>query len=120
LSDGWEFALPNSSSGDRTTEETLMPSGQPIGVKATGPRASARLREVQGGQAAAERLFEELTRHGADITPAGYPGTLIQLPNGKGTVGYRKVSKSGVPTIDVNVMDAVGQPIPVAKIKFVD
>jgi hypothetical protein len=86
-------------------EDILMPGGNPIGVKATGPRASARLREVAGGK---------------DITPSGYPGKLIELPSGRGTIGYRPASKSGPPTIDVDVVDTAGQPIPIEKIKFVD
>jgi hypothetical protein len=97
-----------------------MPGGKPIGVKGTGPRASARLREVPGGQAEAERIFQDLTQGGQDVTPAGYPGKLIELPNGRGTIGYRPASKSGPPTIDVNAVDAAGQPIPIEKIKFVD
>jgi hypothetical protein len=97
-----------------------MPGGQPIGVKGTGPRASARLREVPGGLAEAERIFQELTEGGTVITPPTYPGILIELPDGRGTVGFRPASKSGPPTIDVNVADANGQPIPVEKIKFVD
>lgn len=97
-----------------------MPGGKPIGVKASGPRASARLREVGGGQAEAERIFQELTQGGIDITPAGYPGRLVELPNGRGTVGYRPASKSGPPTIDIKVVDSSGRPIPVQKIKFVN
>lgn len=97
-----------------------MPGGKPIGVKGTGPRGSAKLREVTGGQAEAERLFHELTQGGKDIIPASFPGTLIELPNGRGTIGYRPASKSGPPTIDVNAVDSVGQPIPVEKIKFID
>jgi hypothetical protein len=97
-----------------------MPGGKPIGVKGTGPRASARLREVAGGQTEAERLFRELSQGGNDITPAGFPGTLIELPDGRGTSGFRPTSKSGPPTIDVNALDAAGHPIPIEKIKFVD
>jgi hypothetical protein len=97
-----------------------MPGGKPIGVKGTGPRASERLREATGGQAEAERVFQELTQGGKDITPPGYPGKLIELPSGRGTIGYRPASKSGPPTIDVNAVDAAGQPIPIEKIKFVD
>jgi hypothetical protein len=104
----------------RSVEDILMPGGQPIGVKGTGKRASARLREVSGGPAAADHFFQELARGGKDITPPGYPGKLIELPNGRGTVGYRPASKSGPPTIDVNAVDATGQPIPIEKIKFVD
>lgn len=97
-----------------------MPGGKSIGVKGTGPRASARVREVSGGQPEAERLFQELTQGGKDITPAGYPGTLRELPNGRGTIGYRPASKSGPATINVKAVDAAGQPIPIKKIKFVD
>jgi hypothetical protein len=110
----------NSGGAGRSIDDILMPGGQPLGVKGTGPRASARLREVTGGQAEAELLFEELTQGGVDITPAGYPGKLIELPNGRGSIGYRPVSRSGPPTIDVNVIDAAGQPIPIEKIKFVN
>jgi hypothetical protein len=90
----------NSSGAGRSINDILMPGGKPIGVRGSGPRASARLREVTGGQAEAERLFQELTQGGKDVTPAGYPGTLVELPNGQGTVGYRPASKTGPPTID--------------------
>jgi hypothetical protein len=109
----------NSTGGDRPVEDVLMPGGKPLGVKASGPRASARLREVKGGQAEAERLFRDLSTGGRDITPSGFPGTLIELPDGRGTVGYRPASKSGPPTIDVNAVDSTGKPIPIEKIKFV-
>jgi hypothetical protein len=101
-------------------EDVLMPGGNPIGVRATGPRASARLREVKGGRAEAERIFQELSQGGTDITPQGYPGKLSELPSGRGSIGYRPVSKSGPPTIDVNAVDSAGKPIPIEKIKFVD
>jgi hypothetical protein len=104
----------------RSIDEILMPAGKPIGVKGTGPRASARLREVTGGQTEADRIFQELTHGGTDITPAGYPGTLIELPNGRGTIGYRPASKSGPPTIDVKAIDSKGKSIPIRKIKFID
>ena len=110
----------NSGGAGRSIDDILMPGGQPLGVQGTGPRASARLREVTGGRAEAERLFQELSQGGVDVTPPGYPGTLIELPNGRGSIGYRPVSKSGPPTIDVNAVDAAGQPIPIEKIKFVD
>jgi hypothetical protein len=112
--------VPDSTGGGRSIDDILMPGGRPIGVRGSGPRASARLREVTAGQAKAERIVQDLTQGDKDITPAGYPGTLIELPNGRGTVGYRPVSRSGAPTIDVKAGDASGQPIPVRKIEFVD
>ena len=97
-----------------------MPGGQPIGTKGTGPRAGAKVREVQGGQSEAERIFAELSQGGTDITPQGHVGKLVRLPTGRGTIGYRPASKSGPPTIDVNVLDANGKRIPVEKLKFID
>jgi hypothetical protein len=108
------------NSGRPSVEDVLMPGGKPIGVRATGRRASARLREVTGGQNEAERLFQELTRGGRVITPPNYPGTLIELPNGRGTIGYRPASKGGPPTLDVAAMDSNGKRIPIDKIKFVN
>jgi hypothetical protein len=61
---------------------------------------------------AANDLFNELTEGGKDIAPPGYPGTLVQLPGG-GIVGLRPTSKSGPPTIDVNIPG-----ISVRKVKF--
>jgi len=112
--------VPNTSGAGQSIDDILMPGGKPIGVKGTGPRASARLREVTGGQKEAERIFQELTKGGKDITPTGYPGKLIELPNGRGTIGFRPASKSGAPTIDLKAVDAAGQPIPIQKIKFID
>jgi hypothetical protein len=43
---------------------------------------------------------------------------MIELPGGRGRVGYRPTSGSGPPTIDVKVVDAAGRRIPIQKIKF--
>jgi hypothetical protein len=103
----------------RTIDEILMPGGQALGVKGTGPRANATIREVPGGQAEAEATFRELTEGGTENTPARYPGRMFTLPGGRGTIGFRQTSKSSPPTIDVNVVDSAGQQIPISKIKFV-
>ena len=110
--------MPNSSSG-RSIEDILMPGGKPIGVRGKGPRASAEIRELPGGDTEAERLLKELTVGGTDITPPRYKGKLIRLRGISETVGYRQASKSGPPTIDVNVVDANGVLIPIKKLKFV-
>jgi hypothetical protein len=96
-----------------------MPGGKPIGVRGTGRRASAKLREIKGGQTDAEVLFHELTEGATDITPPGFPGTLMKLRGGRGFVCLRPASRSGPSTIDVNAVDANGNQIPVEKIKFV-
>jgi hypothetical protein len=96
-----------------------MPGGIRIGVRGKGRWTSARIREVVGGQPEAERLFQELSAGGKDITPPGFSGRLVELPNGRGTIGYRPASRSGPPTIDVKAVDATGRRIPIRKIKFV-
>ena len=111
--------MHNSGRPGQSIEDILMPGGKPLGVKGKGPRASARIREVPGGEIDAQRLFDDLCRGSKDITPPNYPGRLAELPNGRGTVGYRPSSKSGAPTIDVRVVDATGRRIPIEKIKFV-
>jgi hypothetical protein len=98
-----------------TVTDILMPGGQPIGVRGTGRRANARLREVKGTAVDAEAMFKDLIAFpgATDITPPGYLGKLFQIPGG--VVGYRPASKnSGPPPIDVNIPG-----IPIDKVKFV-
>lgn len=96
------------SATPRSPHDVLMPNGKPIGTKAS----KASIREVPGGQKAAEDLFEELTVSGKPVSVPTYPGKLVDLPGG-GRVGLRPHSKSGEPTLDVDIPD-----IPIKKIKF--
>jgi len=89
-------------------EDILMPGGKPIGI----PGPGRRVREVAGGQQEADELFNILTQGGKPNTPMGYPGLASDLPGG-GWIGIRPVSKSGPPTIDLNIPG-----IPIRKIKF--
>lgn len=78
----------------------LMPNGKLIGRSGS----SSEVRIVEGTTLDAETMFLRLTQ-GADILahPArGAGGKFAQLPSG-GQIGLRYVSKSGPPTIDVNV-----------------
>jgi hypothetical protein len=43
---------------------------------------------------------------------------MIELPGGRGRLGYRPTSGSGPPTIDVSAFGAAGRRIPIEKIKF--
>jgi len=90
-------------------KDLLMPQGKPLGTK--GRKAS--IREVPGGPQAADDFFKELTVGGKPVVVPTYPGKMVDLPAG-GRVGLRPKSKSGVPTIDVDIPG-----IPVKKIKFV-
>jgi hypothetical protein len=87
----------------------LMPNGKPIGQK--GNKAS--IREVPGGQQEVDDFFDELTTGGAPAVVPSYLGKMVDLPGG-GRAGIRHQSKSGVPTIDVDIPG-----VPIKKIKFV-
>jgi RsiW-degrading membrane proteinase PrsW (M82 family) len=90
-------------------ENILMPGGAPLGT----PGSQPRIRELPGGMKAAQDMFLKLAHGGTDITPPSYPGMMVLLPGGE-IVGFRQMSGSGQPTIDVNIPS-----IPdVMKIKF--
>lgn len=91
-----------------TPGDILQPGGLPIGTAGSRPR----IREIPGGPQDAADLFNQLAQGGKDITPPGHPGKLVELPGG-GIVGLRPQSKSGPPTIDVNI-----DGIAIDKIKF--
>lgn len=60
------------------------------------------MRRVSEGEPEALDLFSKLTAFGQKAQLPTYPGLRIEIP-GLGYVGYRAVSKSGEPTIDVGV-----------------
>jgi hypothetical protein len=98
-----------SSATPPTPQDLLMPKGKPIGT--AGSKKSVRV--VPGGQKAADDLFHNLTVGGKSAAVPSYPGKMVDLPGG-GRVGLRPKSKSGEPTIDVDIPG-----IPIKKIKFV-
>jgi hypothetical protein len=67
---------------------------------------------VPGGRKEAEEMFDGLARGGTPVVAPRYPGKLVDLPGG-GHVGLRPASKSGEPTIDVDITG-----IAIKKIKF--
>jgi len=85
-----------------------MPGGNPVG----SPGAGRKVRTVPGGKQAADEMFDDLKSGGTANTPQKYPGQGYDLPGG-GWVGLRPTSKSGEPTIDIQVPG-----IPIRKIKF--
>jgi hypothetical protein len=89
--------------------DLLMPNDNPIGT--SGSKHS--IRELPGGQQAADDFFDDLTVGGIPLAVPTYPGQMFDLPGG-GRVGLRPVSGSGEPTIDVDIPG-----IPIKKIKFV-
>jgi hypothetical protein len=69
-----------------------------------GRRGSGhKIREVRNEEEL-EEYFDTLTRNGStDITPPGFPGKMVQLPDGT-IVNWRTKSKTtgSIPTVDVN------------------
>ena len=108
----WSLASPRSSlelTGPPaaralpTAAELLVPDGVRIGEAG----ASAAVRVLQGGEPAAQALFQKLAAGGTQFAGT-YDGKAVTLPGG-GFVGIRTVATStgarAVPTatIDVNI-----------------
>ncbi len=93
-------------------EKLLKPRGTPLG---TPKRKGSKVRHVAKERDYAEELFEELAALGCDAPTPTYPGRRIEI-RGIGYVGYREVSKSGDPTIDIRVTISGLEDI---KLKFV-
>lgn len=83
----------------RRVEQLLKPGGKPLGVPS---RSGSRVRRVSEGPVEAVAMFRSLRamRRIADLPD--YPGRRAEIP-GLGYVGLRIVSKSGEPTLDVDV-----------------
>ncbi|HTR87320.1 MAG TPA: hypothetical protein VMI56_22750 [Reyranella sp.] len=82
---------------NRRIVEYLKPGRRYIGTE--GSRTAVRT--MPGGQAAADAMFEELSKFGRPVQRPTYPGKSVSLPGG-GIVSLR-TNKDGLPTIDVNV-----------------
>ena len=95
-----------------TASDLLMPGGAPIGAPGGRKASQQNVREVLGGELAAARLFAALSEIGTPDPPPRYPGHGVNLTDG-GWVGFRPVSKSGPPTIDVDIPG-----LPIKKVKF--
>ena len=80
-------------------EELLKPGGKLLGEPS---RRGSRVRRVPEGEPEAIWLFSRLALMGEKAQLPTYRGLRVKIPD-LGYVGYRAVSKSGEPTIDVNV-----------------
>jgi hypothetical protein len=78
--------------------DILAPGGRRIGR----PGSRSTIRELPGGRAAAEEMFEKLTQGGVDVTPPDHNGKLFKLPGGE-IIGLRPTPRGGPPTIDVKI-----------------
>lgn len=84
----------------RTPEEILEPGGNPIGEPSPG--GDPGIRNVAGGRAKADEIFDELGQGGTPNTPETYPGRGVDVRDGRGWAGARD-DASGNPVVDVNI-----------------
>ncbi|NJL26600.1 MAG: hypothetical protein HC897_01345 [Thermoanaerobaculia bacterium] len=89
--------------------DLLKPAGRAVG----NPGTSTRIRLLAGGEAEASAFFNNLARGGKVIENSRFPGTLVEMPGGA-RIGFRPVSKSGPPTIDVFIKE-----VGIREIKFI-
>ncbi len=104
----------NSSGGDPTSVAHPQPPSSYTGMSEAGlitgrganvgrPGSGPKIREV-ATERELQEYFDALTRNGCtDITPPGFPGRMVELPDGT-IVNWRTRSKTtgSVPTVDVN------------------
>lgn len=87
--------LPEPKEGE-TFEDVLKPGGKLVGQEGAGDR----VRELPGGTASAEELFDRLKQGGTETPGSGSARRRVVFPDGS-SVQYRPDSTSGPPTIDV-------------------
>ena len=117
------FVPPNNTINDlidylfsnKTVPEILYPNGKPIGKK-----GGHKIREVQGDVDNALDMLDEIAKAGGgftDVTPRGYEGIRIRLPNGE-IFGVRdKMTKSPGTNATLDVTAPQSAPT-IEKIKF--
>ena len=81
-----------------TPADVLKPGSQNVGE----PGENFGVRVLPGGENEARELFGRLTKGGTNVIRSGHIGKVIRLPDGR-AISHRLRSKSGPPTIDVNV-----------------
>lgn len=96
----------------RIAKEILLPGGKPLGRPARGKD----VREVSGGLLAAQEMFDKFSKLGRLIDDPRHPGKEVIIPT-IGRIGLRVDSRSGEPTIDVNV---IIDGVKISKIKFTE
>jgi hypothetical protein len=80
--------------------QRLKPNNQWIGRAGT----NNYVRLFKGGQNECINIFNKLTKNAKAINNASYPGKMFALEDGT-IIGFRPLSKSGPPTIDIKLPD---------------
>jgi hypothetical protein len=82
-------AVPAAKTGE-TLADVLLPGGKPVGW------TSRMVRELPGGEQAANALFNRLTSGASNVTPPNFPGVVRKRSDGA-TISYLQPVKGSVP-----------------------
>jgi hypothetical protein len=98
--------VPDQKAGE-TLADVLLPGGKRVGF------AAISVRDMEGGEQAANKLFTRLTAGAKDVTPKDFPGKIFERPDG-GTIAYLLPVAGGTPpTIVIKARD-----IPIRQLQF--
>jgi hypothetical protein len=99
IGDGVEAIAAEASAVTQRLINLLAPNGVLIGAAGSRPW----IRELFGGSDVAEQMFQDLTEGGTPYMPATYTGTAGYMMRDGSWIGYRPISESELPTIDLNI-----------------
>lgn len=99
-------AVPPPKAGE-TLADVLLPNGKRVGF------AAISVRDMEGGEQAANALFTRLTAGAADVTPKDYPGLVRKRPDGATITYLFPVAGGTPPTIVIQARD-----IPIRQLQF--
>jgi len=99
-------AVPAQKPGE-TLADVLLPGGKRVGF------AAISVRDMEGGEQAANALFRRLTAGAKDVTPKDFPGKVFERPDGATIAYLLPVAGATQPTIVVKARN-----IPVRQLQF--
>jgi hypothetical protein len=106
MADDMAVPVPSQKAGE-TLADVLLPGGKRVGF------AAVSVRDMEGGEQAANALFARLTAGAKDVTPKDFPGKICERPDG-GTIAYLLPVAGGTPpTIVIKARD-----IPIRQLQF--
>jgi hypothetical protein len=118
LAVGWITIAPPAQADDaavvvpaqkpgETLADVLLPGGKRVGF------AAISVRDMEGGEQAANALFRRLTAGAKDVTPKDFPGKKFERPDGA-TIAYLLPVAGGTPPTIV----IAARNVPIRQLQF--